>query len=872
MNRKYIDKVMWLLLLLTLIFPVYGISDSNSSNNHASVEIDVINTQNFNVVFVPVKDLFGEYNFNNYEDAVSEQINFTTLLYPLAESKITHNISYVPVTSSFSITAPINKKAGRALKNLHQRLALSGTQYHRAVGVYNSGFINAGGVANSRYPRVVIVSDTKLIATAHEIGHTYGLCDEYIDESLSSDFIRQDGNFSVSGGGCPNHDLNEDGYLDQDVCNDSYCSISDSKTVRIVNELGLRSSSNLKNFMGDVGNWPPDVWIDNQSYNQLLSELQNSPPVFVYNNVYAAEINVNATSNEVSLGSIYLLPGGYVTNQSSFSEGAVMAEMKDSSGNTLQNFSFDMQTELRMLDGNISTLNESSFLIIVQAENITSFTLMLNGSLEEERNATPNTPNITLLSAVGSETYTDVFNVTWNATDADNDTIMYAILLSEDGGSSWTTLDFDLNQTFYEIDNADFTYGENYRIRILATDGVNTGTDESPSSFTIIPPPRVTVNEITEVYSQQERKVFEINTVNDGGQNLSDLAWVFDTGEENISSEFNTSLAVNEDLIILIEYNYSEGGERNISLTAYDDNKSVNDTFVTSTFVGDLRVANLTLTFENGTQRIFNFTAYNVGESTLTGINWTLETGEQNRSANELFNLSAFNSTQVSVPYNYSDSGTYNLRITVWNSFNDYTDTTSIEILDITIDEYELLAQQDNRTVVTFTIKNNLDTAMQGVAWSLDAGEEVITADQNVSMASGEDVIVIIEDEHSTYGDKTLVANATDGSHTAVTALGISIVELAITNFQKLFSNGTLGIFTFDIENRFTTNKIATWSFDTNDTAGTILADQPMILQGGENSTVIFAHDFTTTGERTLAAGANTSSATYASTLNTTLG
>ena len=91
-----------------------------------------------------------------------------------------------------------------------------------------------------------------------------------------------------------------------------------------------------------------------------------------------------------------------------------------------------------------------------------------------ERNVTSNTPSITLTYPAGSEKFEEPFNITWNASDADNDTLYYAVLISSDNGTNYITLDFDLNQTYYEIDPNNYDYGEAYVIKVLATDSVNT--------------------------------------------------------------------------------------------------------------------------------------------------------------------------------------------------------------------------------------------------------------------------------------------------------------------------------------------------------------------------------------------------------------
>lgn len=100
---------------------------------------------------------------------------------------------------------------------------------------------------------------------------------------------------------------------------------------------------------------------------------------------------------------------------------------------------------------------------------------MKNQTIIEERNRTANTPNVTVTFPNGGEFFNnDIINIIWNANDADDDTLFYAVLLSTDNGADYNTIIFDHNTTSFNVSSNDLSDCTLCRIKVLATDGVNT--------------------------------------------------------------------------------------------------------------------------------------------------------------------------------------------------------------------------------------------------------------------------------------------------------------------------------------------------------------------------------------------------------------
>ena len=99
-------------------------------------------------------------------------------------------------------------------------------------------------------------------------------------------------------------------------------------------------------------------------------------------------------------------------------------------------------------------------------------------------------PNSGVILALGN------YTVSWDGRDSDGDNLSYNVGYSADGVSTWVPLAVNLNQTSYEWDTSFLESGNNYLVKIIATDGVNTGEAVS-GVFTVdldLPPDFAVVN------------------------------------------------------------------------------------------------------------------------------------------------------------------------------------------------------------------------------------------------------------------------------------------------------------------------------------------------------------------------------------------
>ncbi|MGY5859286.1 MAG: hypothetical protein RTU63_07945 [Candidatus Thorarchaeota archaeon] len=94
-------------------------------------------------------------------------------------------------------------------------------------------------------------------------------------------------------------------------------------------------------------------------------------------------------------------------------------------------------------------------------------------------------PKITVTSPNGGEVWTGINNITWTASDVNKaDSLRYTVLVSSDGGHSYSTLVSSISQRWFEWDCSALDNLDTYLVEVRVTDGIYFASDRSDSSFT----------------------------------------------------------------------------------------------------------------------------------------------------------------------------------------------------------------------------------------------------------------------------------------------------------------------------------------------------------------------------------------------------
>ncbi|MEK6983544.1 MAG: hypothetical protein AABX33_03140 [Nanoarchaeota archaeon] len=335
------------------------------------------------------------------------------------------------------------------------------------------GLPGTRGLAFDSLPGVLVEESTVRYVAAHEVGHTFGFCEEYD----STAWNKQDGFF---GGRCPNGDINDDDILDAN-CEPQGCpGFTIGKLVPWTNS---NESITLNNFMGNGDE--SKAWISNESYIHLLNKFKTD--LTIAENTVLVSGFINLSTNETKLDNVYTLTQRTLTTQDNLESGNHTIELRDNNNNIISNLSFKPMSLTNFFNGSLIDTNSSYFLFVMNStSNLSKITIKEKNITRVEKNSTPNTPIINITTQLQNQIFDKSFTVTWNSFDLDNDTIQYAILISSDNGATFSTLEIDYPNTSLTINSTNFINSNQYKIKILATDGINTGNDTTETFIIIV--------------------------------------------------------------------------------------------------------------------------------------------------------------------------------------------------------------------------------------------------------------------------------------------------------------------------------------------------------------------------------------------------
>ena len=112
--------------------------------------------------------------------------------------------------------------------------------------------------------------------------------------------------------------------------------------------------------------------------------------------------------------------------------------------------------------------------------------LLHNSQELVSRQATTNTPTVTVTSPNGGETLNGpTATFTWTAADADGNALTYVVDYSSDAGTTWNTLTSGVTTTSYTADVTKLRASNQALVRVSASDGFNSAQDQSNAVFTV---------------------------------------------------------------------------------------------------------------------------------------------------------------------------------------------------------------------------------------------------------------------------------------------------------------------------------------------------------------------------------------------------
>ena len=459
------ENKIWIWVMI-LVFIVW--THSNVGAISDSVSINVVETQRLDMIFIPLDDP------SNLNSNINEFVEFVNHAYPIADDGL---VSRIGPSRSTGILEKAD--TGFLLFNIARFSYISNTK-SRVVGVlpdywYDVYEDNAYTLGESYRPPLGILLRSSLVEAvgnrnlvAHEIGHTFGLCDEY-------DFSEWDKQNSVPFVSCPNGDSDNDNQLDLN-CFSGGCPTS--VIGKLVPWSDTNDSVDMTNFMGN--NLQDETWISKESYGYLLNKFKATTRNITPNTIMVDGM-INKSSNTVELYTSYILNNAEVTLQEDIASGNYSIEIRNIDNIVTSNISFNPSFSKVSLNGSAVETNISYFVMVMNfSSNDQIIRAKENNITKDEVNRTPNTPSISITSNLSNKLFSnEIFNISWGSSDLDGDSLVYAVLFSEDNGSNYTTLEIDYNQTILTLNSSNLPNCDSCRIKVLSTDGINTNLSVS---------------------------------------------------------------------------------------------------------------------------------------------------------------------------------------------------------------------------------------------------------------------------------------------------------------------------------------------------------------------------------------------------------
>lgn len=356
------------------------------------------------------------------------------------------------------------------------------------------------GYTMGKPANIVVESDEDMPATvAHEVGHVYGLGDEYEGGQFNCDVNPVPASFTGR-----NFNNPEQAPFNCAASKEQPFPVGSNTLVPatfLPFELGGRGLlPDMATFMGS-GAKQAQAWITPRAFAHLFAQLDPTRTGFAPQNVKVAKLLAPQR---------YIYAAGFIPNPKqaggkveldpwySFDDDAPFKAVKgdysvealDNAGKTLTSNSFKVQF---FVPDQPKELDKAPFEVVLPfPKEATKFVVKRGNTVLSERVVSKNAPTVSVLTPKANENVDGSYTITWEGKDADNDKLFYDIEYSPDGQEeSFFFLAGGLSAAKHVENFKDLPGGDKAVVRITVTDGINSSEAVSAPFKVPAKPPEV---------------------------------------------------------------------------------------------------------------------------------------------------------------------------------------------------------------------------------------------------------------------------------------------------------------------------------------------------------------------------------------------
>ena len=301
-------------------------------------------------------------------------------------------------------------------------------------------------------------------------------------------------------------------------------------------------------------------------------------------------------------------------------------------------------------------------------------------------------------------------------------------------------------------------------------------------------------------------QTLEFVLVNERGDATSNVTVTIDFGD-GVVVESAEELVVNDYMTIITNHSYAHAGTYTIMINTTSP-YCVDETSFSHRF--GIASNGLTGHALSMTDYLFRLFVHNDMVETSAGVNWSCD---HDLKASALVYVSSNNTSIIELNHNYSSPGKKSFSCNI--SSDDGNDSAAVEfrISALEVSDASITTLDSSNKVFGFIVTNHyypLDT----VSWEFYTDHDNISSSRMFNLSTGDSVIVLVEQNYSTPGNKDYLMAVESGSVIGTNNGTVVVRGVNIDDFDRVALNKTSYLFAANIRNYWPGTQQLSWQLN----------------------------------------------------------